>query len=148
MTITEARSDADTTLVNEALDAFLAEHDPTTMDDIAFRGARYDAGLAWVHFPKGYGGLGVRPELNKTVETRLKPFRDRKVRSRSLGNRLPLDSASEVLFQTSRPGRRCTRAEPVVAKRTGRDGAFASPARRARPAQRVAAASGDGLVRS
>jgi alkylation response protein AidB-like acyl-CoA dehydrogenase len=42
------------------------------MDNAAFRGARYDAGLAWVHFPKGFGGLGVRPELNKLVETRLK----------------------------------------------------------------------------
>ena len=35
-------------------------------------GARYDAGLAWVHFPKGFGGLGLRPELNRMVEQRLR----------------------------------------------------------------------------
>ncbi len=27
-------------------------------DQVAFRGAQYDAGLAMVHFPEGYGGLG------------------------------------------------------------------------------------------
>ena len=49
MTVTEPRAtatDSETALVIETLDAFLAEHDPTQMDDRAFRGARYDAGLA------------------------------------------------------------------------------------------------------
>jgi alkylation response protein AidB-like acyl-CoA dehydrogenase len=54
--------------VQVALDAFLAANDPTVMDNFAFRGARYDAGLAWVHFPEGFGGLGVRPDLNRVVE--------------------------------------------------------------------------------
>jgi alkylation response protein AidB-like acyl-CoA dehydrogenase len=77
MTTLETRSDAtstdpETRQVTEAIDALLAANDPTAMDNVAFRGARYDAGLAWVHFPKGYGGLGVRPELNKLVETRMK----------------------------------------------------------------------------
>jgi len=58
--------------VEAALDAFLAAHDPKKMDNIAFRGARFDAGLAWVHFPVGHGGLGVRPELNRIVEDRLR----------------------------------------------------------------------------
>ena len=40
------------------------------MSDVDFRGARYDAGLAWVHFPVGFGGLGLRPEFNKVVEQR------------------------------------------------------------------------------
>jgi alkylation response protein AidB-like acyl-CoA dehydrogenase len=64
--------DPETERVNQAIDAFLAEHDPTTMDPKEFRGAQYDAGLAWVHFPPGYGGLGVRPELNRLVERRLR----------------------------------------------------------------------------
>ena len=42
------------------------------MDDREFRGAQFDAGLAWVHFPEGSGGLGVRPELNRVVERRLR----------------------------------------------------------------------------
>ncbi|MGA0879228.1 MAG: acyl-CoA dehydrogenase family protein, partial [Ilumatobacteraceae bacterium] len=45
---------------------------PKTVDNITFRGARYDHGLAWVHFPEGFGGLGVRPELNRLVEDRLR----------------------------------------------------------------------------
>jgi alkylation response protein AidB-like acyl-CoA dehydrogenase len=77
MTITETRTDGGTTdpetrEVESAIDAFLAANDPTTMDNVAFRGARYDAGLAWVHFPAGYGGMGVRPELNRLVEKRMR----------------------------------------------------------------------------
>jgi alkylation response protein AidB-like acyl-CoA dehydrogenase len=64
-------TDAETRQVLDAIDRLLAEHDPHTMDAVAFRGARYDAGLAWVHFPVGFGGLGVRPELNRLVERRL-----------------------------------------------------------------------------
>lgn len=62
----------DIDIVDQALDALLAEHDPKKLDDIAFRGARFDAGLAWVHFPKGHGGLGLRPELNRRIEERLR----------------------------------------------------------------------------
>lgn len=70
--ITATTGDPETDQVNVALDALLAAHDPTTTDNVAFRGHRFDAGLAWVHFATGDGGLGVRPELNKTVEKRLK----------------------------------------------------------------------------
>jgi alkylation response protein AidB-like acyl-CoA dehydrogenase len=58
--------------VEAAIDALLAAHDPRSMDNVTFRGHRFDAGLAWVHFPEGHGGLGVRPELNKIVEERLR----------------------------------------------------------------------------
>jgi len=37
----------------------LVEENRNILDDqFAFRGAQYDAGLAMVHFPEGYGGLG------------------------------------------------------------------------------------------
>ena len=65
-------TDAETARVVAALDQLLVAHDPQSVDNIAFRGARYDAGLAWVHFPVGFGGLSVRPELNKLVESRLR----------------------------------------------------------------------------
>jgi alkylation response protein AidB-like acyl-CoA dehydrogenase len=65
-------SDRELSIVNDALDALLATHDPKTLDDVAFRGARYDAGLAWVHFPKGFGGLGLRPDLNRRIEERVR----------------------------------------------------------------------------
>ena len=65
-------ADAQESAVAAALDAFLAANDPGQMDAIAFRGARFDAGLAWVHWPVGLGGLGVRPQLQRLVETRIK----------------------------------------------------------------------------
>ena len=37
---------------------------------MTFRGAQYDRGLAWVHFPEGFGGLGLEPP-------RATPHRDR-----------------------------------------------------------------------
>jgi len=51
-----------------ALDALLAAHDPRAETAEEFRGHQFDAGLAWVHFPEGRGGLGVRPELQAPVE--------------------------------------------------------------------------------
>ena len=67
-----AATDPERRRVDDALDALLAAHDPRATDPVAFRGARYDHGLAWVHFPEGFGGLGVRPELNRVVEARLR----------------------------------------------------------------------------
>jgi alkylation response protein AidB-like acyl-CoA dehydrogenase len=74
MTATETDVDTDVELavVESALDALLAEHDPTTMSREEFRGLQYDAGLAWVHFPEGFGGLGVRPTHQRVVEQRLR----------------------------------------------------------------------------
>ena len=71
-TTTSSSSDAQRALVEQAIDDLLATHDPRQMDNHAFRGARYDAGLAWVHFPVGFGGLGVRPDLNRLVEERVR----------------------------------------------------------------------------
>ncbi|GAA3156041.1 acyl-CoA dehydrogenase [Planomonospora alba] len=46
---------------------FLAAHDPGG-DRLEFLRARFDAGLAWVHFPEGLGGLGVHRELQQAVD--------------------------------------------------------------------------------
>jgi alkylation response protein AidB-like acyl-CoA dehydrogenase len=69
---TDVAHDPDRRRVEEALERLLAAHDPRQVDDRAFRGARYDHGLAWVHFPSGFGGLGVRPDLNRLVEERVR----------------------------------------------------------------------------
>ena len=37
----------------------LAAHDPAHTDPREFLGARFDAGLVWVQFQQGHGGLGV-----------------------------------------------------------------------------------------
>jgi len=72
-TNTDATSaDPERTSVDEALAALLAAHDPATESAVEFRGNQYDAGLAWVHFPVGFGGLAVRPDLQKVVDQRLR----------------------------------------------------------------------------
>jgi hypothetical protein len=45
-----------TTELEAMVEQFLATHDPATMDRLDFLGARFDAGLAWVHYPAGLGG--------------------------------------------------------------------------------------------
>ena len=57
--------------VNSALDELLASYPPETTDAKEFWGAQFDAGLAWVDFPVGDGGLGVSPSHRATVARRL-----------------------------------------------------------------------------
>lgn len=55
-------------LVEETARRLVAEHPPATTSRAAFLGARFDAGLAWVHFPSGLGGLGVAPGLQGVAD--------------------------------------------------------------------------------
>jgi len=48
--------------------AFCAEHDPATTPRAAFFSARFDAGLAAVHYPVGHGGLGLPRSLQPTAD--------------------------------------------------------------------------------
>jgi alkylation response protein AidB-like acyl-CoA dehydrogenase len=41
-------------------------------DQLAFRGAQYDRGLAWVRFPEGKGGLGLSPKMQTVVQDELR----------------------------------------------------------------------------
>ncbi|WP_336158421.1 acyl-CoA dehydrogenase family protein [Amycolatopsis sp. VC5-11] len=50
------------------VDAFLAAHDPASLSTVDFLRARFDAGLAWVHFPEGLGGQGAPRALQGEVE--------------------------------------------------------------------------------
>ena len=74
MTVTEAPAGTaeQTSIVEQAVEAFLADHDPATEDRIEFRGHQYDAGLAWIHHPPGFGGLGLSRRLQRTVDGRLR----------------------------------------------------------------------------
>ncbi|MGW7290437.1 acyl-CoA dehydrogenase family protein [Streptomyces sp. NPDC054847] len=49
----------------------LAAHPPATTDRADFLRARFDAGLAWVHFPEGLGGLGAPRSLQAVVDAEL-----------------------------------------------------------------------------
>ena len=47
---------------------FLADHDPETTERLQFLRARYDAGLAWLHFPLGHGGMGLPRDFQSEVD--------------------------------------------------------------------------------
>ncbi|WNZ13342.1 acyl-CoA dehydrogenase family protein [Streptomyces sp. 11x1] len=49
----------------------LAAYPPATTDRLDFLRARFDAGLAWVHYPEGLGGLGAPRSLQAVVDADL-----------------------------------------------------------------------------
>jgi alkylation response protein AidB-like acyl-CoA dehydrogenase len=53
--------------VRERLERLLARHAPTSTLVEEFWGHQFDAGLAWVNFPVGHGGLSVAPGLQAIV---------------------------------------------------------------------------------
>ncbi|MEV4895786.1 acyl-CoA dehydrogenase family protein [Nonomuraea sp. NPDC055795] len=55
--------------VRDRIAGLLASADPA--DQVGFLRARFDAGLAWVHFPEGLGGLGAPRDLQQVVEKEL-----------------------------------------------------------------------------
>lgn len=65
-------ADTDLARVDALIDELLATHDPKLTEPIAFRGAQYDLGLAWVHFPEGFGGLNLPPISQRHIERRLR----------------------------------------------------------------------------
>jgi alkylation response protein AidB-like acyl-CoA dehydrogenase len=48
--------------------AFLAAHDPRAVDEREFLRARFDAGLAWLHYPPGLGGQSLPRDLQPVAE--------------------------------------------------------------------------------
>ena len=65
-------ADAELAKIEAALDELLASHDPSAESYAEFRGHQFDAGLAWVKGPVGFGGLEVRPQLQRVVDQRLR----------------------------------------------------------------------------
>ena len=58
-------------LVLDRVEKLLADHPPAATEPAEFWGAQFDAGLAWVQFPEGQGGLGVDRDLQHLVHHRL-----------------------------------------------------------------------------
>ncbi len=58
-------------LVDRAIDQLLESYPPESTEPRAFWGAQFDAGLAWVDFAEGDGGLGVSPSYREVVSRRL-----------------------------------------------------------------------------
>jgi alkylation response protein AidB-like acyl-CoA dehydrogenase len=57
--------------VRERVRRLLAEIHPERSNAIAFRRKQYEHGLAWVHFPEGFGGLGISPRMQAIVSDEL-----------------------------------------------------------------------------
>ena len=68
MTTTEA---PDTDDIRQRVRDLLDTHDPATTDRMDFLRARFDAGLAWVHFPVGLGGLAAPRALQAVADAEL-----------------------------------------------------------------------------
>ncbi|MFC7505767.1 acyl-CoA dehydrogenase family protein, partial [Nocardioides sp. GCM10030258] len=82
--------------VQKQVKSFLAEHDPTAEEPLAFLRARFDAGLAWVAFPEGLGGLGLpqvlQPEVDRLFEEADAPS------NRPLSNAIGLGMAAPTIL--------------------------------------------------
>lgn len=61
----------DATDVRNRTKELLAAHPPVGTDRTDFLKARFDAGLAWVHYPKGLGGLDAPRTLQTAVDAEL-----------------------------------------------------------------------------
>jgi len=57
--------------LHERIKALLEEHDPASTSPLDFLRAQFDAGLAWVHFPAGLGGLDAPREQQRIVDEAL-----------------------------------------------------------------------------
>src|SRR5688500_2135903 len=68
MNVAQPAADAEQALVLERLDALLPR---VGSEERPFLGEQFDLGLAFVWFPVGSGGLGVRPELQRLVNERI-----------------------------------------------------------------------------
>ena len=55
----------------ELVEELLATFPPGTCSTEEFLGAQYDLGLAWVHFPEGFGGLGYSPKVQNAINARI-----------------------------------------------------------------------------
>ena len=71
MAVTEHAPTTEEARVDEAIERLLAEHPPATTKPVDFLGAQFDAGLAWVHYDEGFGGLGLAARHQKTINERL-----------------------------------------------------------------------------
>ncbi|MEV6024948.1 acyl-CoA dehydrogenase family protein [Streptomyces sp. NPDC052036] len=57
--------------LRERTRSLLAAHPPAGTDRLDFLRAQFDAGLAWVHYPEGLGGLGASRSLQPIVDAEL-----------------------------------------------------------------------------
>ena len=62
---------ADEKQVSDLITGLLEQHPPADTKPAVFLGAQFDAGLAWVHNPKGEGGLGLNPKMQRMINEQI-----------------------------------------------------------------------------
>ncbi len=63
---------SDVELVERLTDELLRDYPPQSTPMTEFLGAQYDKGLGWVHFDRGFGGLGMAPKMQQVIDTKLR----------------------------------------------------------------------------
>lgn len=120
----------------------LAAHPPAGTDRTDFLRARFDAGLAWVHYPEGLGGLGAPRSLQAVVDAELEaagaPDNDPRRIGIGLGMAAPTILAYGTEEQKQRFLRPCgsarrSGASSSASRAPGPTSPRSAPARSARP---------------
>jgi alkylation response protein AidB-like acyl-CoA dehydrogenase len=86
--MTDATTTDAATLVERRIAQVLEQAPPATSDAPTFARARFDAGLAWVWFPEGHGGLGVERDWQGTVESAFRAAHAPEMPSNVLGTHM------------------------------------------------------------
>ncbi|MGY3199519.1 acyl-CoA dehydrogenase family protein [Streptomyces sp. TE5632] len=87
----------------------LAAQPPTGTDRLDFLRARFDAGLAWVHYPEGLGGLGAPRSLQAVVDAELEAAGAPDNDPRRIGIGLGMAAPTILRFGTEEQKRRFLR---------------------------------------
>ncbi|WP_216216538.1 acyl-CoA dehydrogenase family protein [Amycolatopsis aidingensis] len=88
---------------------FLREHDHTVMEPLDFLRARFDAGLAWVHFPAGLGGIGAPRAAQAVVDAEFEAAGAPDNNPRRIGIGLGMAAPTILQFGTEEQQRRFLR---------------------------------------
>ncbi len=96
--------------VDGQVDQLLAQIPPGSSSTKDFLGAQFDLGLAWVHFPKGAGGLGISPSLQQRVAGRL---RDAGVTASGLRNVIGYGMVAPTLVAHGTPEQQARYLRPL-----------------------------------
>jgi alkylation response protein AidB-like acyl-CoA dehydrogenase len=96
--------------VHDRVRRLLAAHPPDTTPAREFLAAQFDAGLAWVHFPAGHGGLGIDRATQLGVDELL---RDAGAPAPPLECIIGLGMAAEVLVAHGTAGQRTRHLRPI-----------------------------------
>jgi len=107
--VTDVDAPATEDLLRSKVGDLLATHDPSATDRMDFLRARFDAGLAWVHYPEGLGGLGLSRSLQHLVDDALEAAGAPDNQPRKIGIGLGMAAPTILAFGTDEQKQRFLR---------------------------------------